>query len=144
MDYEPPFLHTYKSLLQGTNDLISDLSNVEKSEIPLIDLNRLKLNQLERDECMKEIAEAARKWGFFQVVNHGVSQEVLKSMEFEQMEVFRIPFGIKSQENFLNLPSRTYRWGNASATNSKQLMWSEALHMFLPDIAKMDHHKNLR
>lgn len=144
MDYEPPFLQTYMRLLQDTNDLIGDLSDVEKREIPLIDLRRLKLDQLEREECMKEITEAARKWGFFQVVNHGISQEVLKNMQFEEKEVFRTPFGIKSQENFLNLPSITYRWGNASAINPKQLMWSEALHMFFPDIEKMDQHKSLR
>jgi gibberellin 2-oxidase len=147
MDYEPPFLETYKTLLQSTN--FNDISNykssmVEKCEIPQIDLSRLNIGHLERKECMKEITEAAKKWGFFQVVNHGVSQEVIKSMQFEQMKVFRMPFGIKSQENFLNLPSRSYRWGNPSANNPKQLMWSEALHMFLPDIAKMNQHKSLR
>jgi gibberellin 2-oxidase len=148
MDYEPPFLEKYKTLLQSTN-ILNDISNyrssmVDKCEIPQIDLSRLNIGHLERKECMKEITEAAKKWGFFQVVNHGVSQEVIKSMQFEQMKVFRMPFGIKSQENFLNLPSRSYRWGNPSATNPKQLMWSEALHMFLPDIAKMDQHISLR
>lgn len=150
MDYDPPFLETYNTLLQGANN-ISDINDHKSSmvqkcdEIPLIDLKRLKLSHLEREECMKEISEAARKWGFFQVVNHGVSQEVLERMHFQQKEVFRTSFVIKSQENFLNLPSRSYRWGNSFATNPKQFMWSEALHMFVPDLAKMiHHHKSLR
>ncbi|XP_061341814.1 gibberellin 2-beta-dioxygenase 8-like [Gastrolobium bilobum] len=152
MDYEPPFLETYKTLLAsslgigvGISDIRNDTSSVvERYELPLIDLGRLNLDQLEREECMKEISEAARKWGFFQVVNHGVSQEMLKSLQFELMEVFHRPFANKSQDNFLNLTARSYNWGNLSATNMKQLSWSEAFHMLLPDIARMNQHKSMR
>ncbi|KHN36725.1 Gibberellin 2-beta-dioxygenase 8 [Glycine soja] len=93
---------------------------------------------------MREISEAARTWGFFQVVNHGVSQELLQSLRHQQVEVFRTPFARKSQESFFNLPARSYRWGNPSATNLRQISWSEAFHMFLPDIARMDQHQSLR
>lgn len=153
MDYEPPFLETYKTLLQsllgvevGTDEIRNDKSSmiVERCKLPLIDLNLLNLGHSERKECMKEITEAARKWGFFQVVNHGVSQEMLQSLQFEQMKVFRRPFANKSQENFLNLPAKNYRWGNPFATNLRQISWSEGFHILLPDIARMDQHKSLR
>lgn len=147
MDYEPPLLETYNTLLQGSLSVGSDINindTVEKSGIPIVDLNKLNLDHVEREGCMREITEAARNWGFFQVVNHGVSQELIQKLQYEQKEVFRKPFASKSKENFLNLPTRSYRWGNPYATNLRQLMWSEALHMFLPDIAKMDQHKNLR
>ncbi|MED6219834.1 hypothetical protein PIB30_039395 [Stylosanthes scabra] len=115
-------------------------------QLPLIDLSRLNNNNnnLEREECMKEITEASRRWGFFQVVNHGVSQETLKTLQFEQKKVFLQPFSNKSKENFLNLPLRCYRWGNPFATNMNQLSWSEAIHILLQDVTRMDHHhKNL-
>ncbi|RDY08330.1 Gibberellin 2-beta-dioxygenase 8, partial [Mucuna pruriens] len=149
MDYEPPFKEIYKTLLEGSVGVdfgMSDTRN-DKSEwrdLPLIDLGRLSKNYLEREECMKEISGAARTWGFFQVVNHGVSQELLQSLRYEQMKVFRAPFANKSRENFLNLPARSYRWGNPSATNSTQISWSEAFHMFLPDISRIDHRQTLR
>ena len=149
MDCEPPFLETYKNLLQsshgvgvGTGDITNDKSSM--AELPLIDLSPLNPDHHEREECMKEITEAARKWGFFQVVNHGVSQELLQTLQFEQMKLFFQPFANKSQENFLNLPARSYRWGNPSATNLSQLSWSEAMHLHFPDIARMDQHKSLR
>ncbi|KAL1346052.1 hypothetical protein HN51_019722 [Arachis hypogaea] len=151
MDYEPPFLETYKTLLQEedsnrNNDLLLVENFDDEIELPLIDLNRLNENNLdERDECMEEISDAARRWGFFQIVNHGISKDLLGMMLFEQMKLFYQPFVKKSSDNFLGLPPRTYRWGNPSATNLKQLLWSEAFHFPISDISMMDNqHKSLR
>ncbi|KHN36722.1 Gibberellin 2-beta-dioxygenase 8 [Glycine soja] len=136
MAYEPPFLETYKTLVQqhlgdSRNEFI-----VERCDIPLIDLGRL---SLEREECMREIAEAAREWGFFQVVNHGISHELLKSLQIEQKKVFYQPFLNKSSTQ-----GKAYRWGNPFATNLRQLSWSEAFHFYLTDISRMDQHETLR
>ncbi|TKY48976.1 Gibberellin 2-beta-dioxygenase 8 [Spatholobus suberectus] len=143
MDYEPPFLETYETLVQKhVGDSKNDSSLVERYEIPLIDLGWL---NGERDECKKEIAEAASKWGFFQVVNHGISQELLESLQFEQKKVFYQPFVNKSaQVNFSSLSAKPYRWGNPFATNLRQLSWSEAFHFYLTDISRMDQHESLR
>ncbi|MED6197004.1 hypothetical protein PIB30_052702 [Stylosanthes scabra] len=156
MDYEPPFLETYKTLLQqniedssNTNNnnnsllLVENFDDEEEIELPLIDLKRL---NDEREKCMEEISDAARRWGFFQIVNHGISNDLLGMMLFEQMKLFYQPFVKKSSHNFLgNLSPRTYRWGNPSATNLRQLLWSEAFHFPISDISMMDNdHKSLR
>ncbi|RDX68793.1 Gibberellin 2-beta-dioxygenase 8, partial [Mucuna pruriens] len=145
MDYEPPFLETYKTLVQKhVGDSRNDYSwsIVERCDIPLIDLSRL---NHEREECMKQVAEAASEWGFFQVVNHGVSQELLENLQIEQKKVFYQPFVNKSsQVNFSSFSAKTYRWGNAFATNLRQLSWSEAFHFYLTDISRMDQHQSLR
>jgi len=143
MDYEPPFLETYKALVQNhVDDSKNDSSLVERCELPVIDLGKF---NYERDECEKEIAEAANKWGFFQVVNHGISQELLKSLEFEQKKLFYQPFVNKSAKfNFSSLSAKTYRWGNPFATNLRQLSWSEAFHFYLSDISWMDQHHSMR
>ncbi|KAL2331583.1 hypothetical protein Fmac_019164 [Flemingia macrophylla] len=147
MDYEPQFLETYKTLVQNhVEDSSSDYScsTEERCDIPLIDLGRLNHDH-ERDECMKEIAEAAREWGFFQVVNHGISQELLLNLQIEQKKLFYQPFLNKSaQTSFSTLSAKTYRWGNAFATNLRQLSWSEAFHFYLTDISRMDQHQSLR
>ncbi|KAK7290819.1 hypothetical protein RIF29_05536 [Crotalaria pallida] len=158
MDCEPPFLEAYKTLLQssslgvGVGVRKDDIRNekfsmvVEKScdELPIIDLNLLNLGHFEREKCMKEITEAAKEWGFFQVVNHGVSQELLLNLKFEQMKVFQRPFATKSQEDFMNLPPNTYRWGNPSATNLSQIIWSETFFILLQDVARMDQQESIR
>ncbi|KAE9599796.1 putative gibberellin 2-beta-dioxygenase [Lupinus albus] len=146
MDYEPPFLETYKTLLQENTEDSKDYScsMVDTFELPMIDLSRLNFEHPEREECLKEITEAAMEWGFFQVVNHGISQELLENMHSEQMKVFYEPFVKKSTENVFGLSSKTYRWGNPSVTNLRQLSWSEAFHFSMSDISRMEQHKNLR
>ncbi|KAI4322820.1 hypothetical protein L6164_022479 [Bauhinia variegata] len=149
MDCDPPFLVTYNTLLQNSlgetrNEKTSMVVERSSCELPLIDFARLNPHCPEREECMKEIVEAARQWGFFQVVNHGISQELLESLQFELMKVFHRSFHAKTQENFLNLPAKSYRWGNPSAINLRQLSWSEAFHISFPDISKMEKHKSLR
>ncbi|KAG4968879.1 hypothetical protein JHK84_034918 [Glycine max] len=140
MAHEPPFLETYKTLVQkhkgDSRNGYSSCSIVERCDIPLIDLSRL---SLEREECMREIAEAAREWGFFQVVNHGISHELLKSLQIEQKKVFYQPFVNKSSTQ-----AKAYRWGNRFATDLRQLSWSEAFHFYLTDISRMDQHETLR
>ncbi|KAF5478833.1 hypothetical protein F2P56_005362 [Juglans regia] len=144
MDHEPPFQETYENLLHLPYDHEPKDENVfmvEECDLPMIDLSRL---DLERGKCIKEIARAAREWGFFQVVNHGVSQEVLSSLKYEQTKVFRLPFKKKMEDDFLNLSAKSYRWGNSKATSLKQVPWSEAFHFSISDISRMNGYKSLR
>ena len=142
MDHEPPFRETYKTLLHNFSigkPKEENLFMVEECDLPLIDLSQL---NVEREKCIKQIAQAAREWGFFQVVNHGVSQEVLKILKDEQMKLFHLPFQKKIEDNFLNLPANSYRWGNSKATSLRQVPWSEALHLSLADISRMNECKS--
>lgn len=135
---DPPFEITYKNLftnLKGTTQKnLPELSSVEECELPLIDLSRLKLGDSERRACKKQIARAAEEWGFFQVVNHGISLKVLEKMRAEQMKLFKKPFHEKTNYKDLNFSAGSYRWGTPSATCLKQLSWSEAFHVSLSDV----------
>lgn len=146
MAYEPSFQETYKTILHDSFDESNDKSLliVEECELPLINLSQLNLEQLERDKCIKEIAQAARQWGVFQVVNHGVPEEILNNLQYEQKMVFHLPFEKKAEEKFLNLSTNSYRWGNPVATSLKQVPWSETLHISLADISRMDKRNSLR
>ncbi|XP_054811147.1 gibberellin 2-beta-dioxygenase 8-like [Prosopis cineraria] len=142
MDYEPLFLEACKKLLESSLDTrTTDMIPVEIStcDLPVIDLGRLNsTDHVEREECKKEIIEAAKQWGFFQVVNHGISQQLLQRLLSEQMKVFHRPFAQKSQETSTSF---NYKWGNPFATNPRQLSWSEAFHVLPhgpPNMA--DHH----
>ncbi|KAL5776847.1 hypothetical protein ACOSP7_009773 [Xanthoceras sorbifolium] len=48
-------------------------------EIPVIDFS--KLNGEERAKTLAEIAVACEDWGFFQLVNHGITEEVLERVK---------------------------------------------------------------
>lgn len=55
---------------------LADLKSSTHRTIPVIDLSGLD-SIARRQELIKQVGEAARTWGFFQVVNHGVPVQVL-------------------------------------------------------------------
>lgn len=135
---DPPFEKTYKNLfdnLTGTPQKnLPELSAVEECELPLIDLNQLNRGDFARQACKKQIARASQEWGFFQVINHGISREVLENMREEQVKLFKMPFDEKIDYKDSNFSAGSYRWGTPSATCLKQLSWSEAFHVSLSDV----------
>ncbi|KAG9441244.1 hypothetical protein H6P81_017098 [Aristolochia fimbriata] len=153
----PPLMTTYESLLGSTAMKLpddEDGSGTSVDQLPLIDLARLhqSCGDHERKECKKEIAEASRTWGFFQVINHGVSKDLLHRISTEQMKLFRqVPFDEKRQnvKKLLSLSkddTTTYRWGSQNAASINRLSWSEAFHIpmaaLLDEYQKINHHQN--
>ncbi|MBA0871386.1 hypothetical protein Goshw_024999 [Gossypium schwendimanii] len=142
MDSDPPFHETYKTLFAVTkplnNDWLASVTAVEELELPLIDLTWLSLESPEKERCKNDIARAANEWGFFQVVNHGISRDVLEKMRDEQVKVFKQPFQHKCREDkFMNVSAGSYRWGTPTATCLRQLSWSEAFHIPMTDISSL-------
>ncbi|KAG8634398.1 gibberellin 2-beta-dioxygenase 8 [Manihot esculenta] len=140
MDMDPPFHEIYNTLLDNTILNKSETKTsvvVDECELPLIDLRRLSVDESdEKDKCKEEITRASQEWGFFQVVNHGISREILEKMRREQVKLFKQSFDKKRQEDkFLNFSSGTYRWGTPTATCISQLSWSEAFHIPLTDVS---------
>lgn len=152
MDFDPPFQETYKALLPNSISCSNTTNGnrvfvFEEYELPLIDLSHLMSpHHKEKEMCIQEIVDAASNWGFFEVVNHGIPEEVLKGMSYEQKKVFHQPFEDKSQHKFLNLSPNCYRWGNPKATRLTQLSWSEAFHISLTEVSAMNNieYKSLR
>ncbi|CAL1397743.1 unnamed protein product [Linum trigynum] len=149
MEIDPPFREAYKDLLIDKKKQMKQMKNssapplsdtavvsniIEECELPLIDLQPLVTGgPLEREQCKNQMARASREWGFFQVVNHGVSREILDRMRKEQMKVFKQPFERKKEED--KFSAGTYRWGTPTATCLRQLAWSEAFHIPMTDIS---------
>ncbi|KMT16653.1 hypothetical protein BVRB_3g049390 [Beta vulgaris subsp. vulgaris] len=50
-----------------------------KLQVPVINLEGIG-NKNGYEEIVKQVLDASEKWGFFQVVNHGISMEVLNNM----------------------------------------------------------------
>ncbi|CAN1319049.1 Gibberellin 2-beta-dioxygenase 8 [Linum perenne] len=98
MEIDPPFSETYKDLLSNHQpppppaDVHVASATVE---LPVIDLARLSCHDTS-ESCKDDIAKASEEWGFFQVVNHGISREILDRMRREQVKVFKQPFDKKN------------------------------------------------
>ncbi|KAL0918389.1 hypothetical protein M5K25_010394 [Dendrobium thyrsiflorum] len=137
--YDPPFSQHYSFLFSASAEAEHSFSSHEsrviaECELPLIDLKDLQCgNEEERMDCVAEIANASSEWGFFQVVNHGISTELLKEIRREQKRLFHRPFENKVGSKVLN---ESYRWGNPTATSLDQFSWSEAFHVPLSKLAE--------
>lgn len=64
---------------------------VQPIELPVIDLSA------ERSEVSKLIVEACEEYGFFKVINHGVSDDIIGQMEEEGLNFFTKPLSEKQK-----------------------------------------------
>ncbi|CAH1448337.1 unnamed protein product [Lactuca virosa] len=144
--FDPPFQEFYKKLFDdhffngpcpGGHEIeFSHNAKECKFELPLIDLSHLNIGGFKHEDCKREIAKAAQEWGFFQVVNHGVSHDILEKLMSEQVKVFKKPFQVKVNGlPELNFPAGSYQWGTPSANCLQQLAWSESFHVPLIELS---------
>ncbi|XP_009377752.2 jasmonate-induced oxygenase 1 [Pyrus x bretschneideri] len=104
--------------------------------IPIIDLqNLLSDNRCLREATMRSISSACREWGFFQVVNHGVSHELMKRARDTWREFFSLPLEVKQE--YSNKPSTYEGYGSRLGVEKGAILdWSDYyfLHYMPPQI----------
>nr|A2A1A0.1 RecName: Full=S-norcoclaurine synthase 1; Short=CjNCS1 [Coptis japonica]ADK56103.1 2OG/Fe(II)-dependent dioxygenase-like protein [synthetic construct]BAF45337.1 norcoclaurine synthase [Coptis japonica var. dissecta] len=107
-------------------------------EIPVIDLSRLLDQQYACDELAK-FHSACLDWGFFQLINHGVREEVIEKMKVDTEDFFRLPF--KEKNAYRQLPNGMEGYGQAFVTSEEQkLDWAD-MHFL---ITKPVQERNMR
>ncbi|KAL5145521.1 1-aminocyclopropane-1-carboxylate oxidase 5 [Glycine soja] len=67
--------------------------------VPVIDFS--KLNGEERAKTMAQIANGCEEWGFFQLINHGIPEELLERVKKVASEFYKL----EREENFKNSTS---------------------------------------
>ncbi|KAL6209707.1 hypothetical protein ACLB2K_020647 [Fragaria x ananassa] len=72
------------------------LSIIEAEGIPLIDLSAINYPNSSPDpeaiaSIVREVGNACKEWGFFQVINHGVSSDKLQKIEADAKKFFPLP-----------------------------------------------------
>ncbi|BBN00115.1 protein MpF3H [Marchantia polymorpha subsp. ruderalis] len=60
-------------------------------EIPVISLKNITSSDADRARIVAEIGLACAEWGIFQVVDHGVPEELMTKMAANSMEFFKLP-----------------------------------------------------
>ncbi|XP_008793200.1 probable 2-oxoglutarate-dependent dioxygenase At5g05600 [Phoenix dactylifera] len=78
--------------------------------IPIVDLGGLTGGAAEREATMREISGACKEWGFFQVVNHGVSPELMRRAREVWREFFHLP--PEEKQVFANSPNTFEGYGS--------------------------------
>ncbi|KAB2630525.1 protein SRG1-like [Pyrus ussuriensis x Pyrus communis] len=109
--------------------------------IPVIDLQDLLSDKRSlRESTMRSISSACREWGFFQVVNHGVSHELMKRARDTWREFFGQPLEVKQE--YSNKPNTYEGYGSRLGVEKGAILdWSDYyfLHYMPPQLR--NHHK---
>nr|GMD06577.1 protein SRG1-like [Ipomoea batatas] len=110
-------------------------------EIPVINL----ANLLKGDnEELKKMDIASKEWGFFQLINHGVSSSLVEKVKTDTKDFFHLP--MEEKKKFWQEPGDLQGFGHAFVISEEQkLDWSDMFYiMTLPTyLRKSDLFPNL-
>lgn len=101
-----------------------DPRKVESEEsVPIIDVSNW-----DDPNVAESICDAARKWGFFQIVNHGVPLEVLEDLKNAAHRFFELPIEERKKYLKANSPSEIVRLCTSfNPQPEKVLEWKDYL-----------------
>lgn len=95
----------------------------ENVMIPVIDLQGL-WREEEQQNIIEQIGSACKKWGFMQIINHGVSENLLENINMQGRGLFSLPF--EQKLNAKRAPDGVTGYGVARISPFfSKLMWSE-------------------
>lgn len=81
-------------------------------QLPVIDLSGLETGNSEvREKIAKRIAAACAKWGFFQLINHGVPKKCLDDVQDQARRFFELPMEQKQRAITLETANTTNNYG---------------------------------
>ncbi|XP_010922559.1 jasmonate-induced oxygenase 2 isoform X1 [Elaeis guineensis] len=108
----------------------------EGLKIPIIDLGGLAGDSGERQATMQEMWDACKEWGFFQVVNHGVSLDLVEKMRKLWKEFFHLP--MEEKKAYANSPKTYEGYGSRLGVAKDAILdWTDYFFFHLyPDSVK--------
>ncbi|KAL8091118.1 oxoglutarate-dependent flavonoid 7-O-demethylase 1-like [Apium graveolens] len=116
-----------------------NVSSTNLQEVPVIDLEILHDGgSVDADELNK-LHQACKEWGFFQLINHGVSDSLLDKVKTEIEEFFKLP--LEEKKKFGQLEGDIEGYGQAFVVSKEQqLEWADMFYMItLPAEIRKPH-----
>ncbi|KAL1545484.1 Jasmonate-induced oxygenase 2, variant 2 [Salvia divinorum] len=113
----------------------------EGANIPVIDMEGLSSSDAEvRRRTAALIDQACREWGFFQVVNHGVSSDLMARSREAWREFFQLPLAEK--QSYANSPATYEGYGSRLGVEKGiSLDWSDYFFLHFLPIGLRDENK---
>ncbi|KAK7319166.1 hypothetical protein RJT34_03884 [Clitoria ternatea] len=107
-------------------------------EIPVIDFSKFLSQHLKGPELNK-LHYACKQWGFFQVINHGVSSALVERVKRGALDFFNLP--IEEKKRFGQRDGDVQGYGQAFVVSEDQkLEWADMFFMFtLPSHIRKPH-----
>ncbi|XP_044460648.1 protein SRG1-like [Mangifera indica] len=106
-DQDPPFISNAASLPQ----------------VPVIDFQKLQTGDL-MDSELDKLHQACKEWGFFQLINHGVSSSLVEKLKGETQEFFDMP--LEEKKKYWQREGEIEGFGQAFVVSEEQkLDWAD-------------------
>jgi len=106
----------------------------EYVDVPLIDLAPCHTgDEIGIQKVVKEVDAACREWGAFQVINHGIPDDVVLRAREAMKRVFHLPpeIKLKAQRDYI----KNYNGFGAGSMLCPSKQWSEAFQFLMTDEA---------
>lgn len=108
------------------------------ANVPVIDMSKL-LSADFMDSELHKFHHACKEWGFFQLINHGVSNSLIEKMKVEIPNFFNLP--MEEKKKYWQQPGDTQGFGQAFVVSEDQkLDWTDMFAMYtLPTYLRKPH-----
>ncbi|KAL3648792.1 hypothetical protein CASFOL_005195 [Castilleja foliolosa] len=131
-----------KIFVRPSHELAQELTknkNCSHIQIPVIDLSDIRKPE-ERKRIVEEVKVASETWGFFQVVNHGISQDVIDGM-IDGIKKFHEQDVEEKKKYYSRDFKRRVRFNcSHDLFTSKTTTWKDTLSIRFPGPDPNDHH----
>lgn len=98
--------------------------------IPMIDISPLIRGSDHTDEVTHAISHACKEWGFFQVVHHGVTPDLVQKMKDVWREFFYSP--IAAKKIYANNPTTYEGYGSRVGVDKEAILdWGDYFFLYL-------------
>ncbi|KAG5243109.1 2-oxoglutarate-dependent dioxygenase [Salix suchowensis] len=121
--------------------LNNDVSQPQEVDVPVIDFQNLFSSDRGLcDEALRCVHNACREWGFFQIVNHGVSHELMKRTCEVWHEFFNLP--LDEKQKYANTPATYEGYGSrVGVEKGASLDWSDYFFLLLMPLSLVNQSK---
>lgn len=120
---------------ESVRPIVENKPSYDNINIPLIDLKGLS-----EEEAARQVGEACREWGFFQVVNHGVREELMKKAREVWREFFMQP--LEEKEKYANSPTTYEGYGSRLGIKKGAILdWSDYFFLHYMPSSLCNHSK---
>ncbi|KAK7838460.1 protein srg1 [Quercus suber] len=123
---------SYSSTLQDSRGALSQFlvfisDTTSLSQVPVIDMQRLFSAEF-MDTELEKLHYASKEWGFFLLINHGVSISLVEKVKVGIQKLFNLP--MEEKKKIWQLPGDIEGFGQAFVVSEEQkLDWGDMFYM---------------
>jgi len=111
----------------------------DANNIPIIDLGGLSDHHVS-SSILKQISDACKEWGFFQITNHGVNPDLMDRARETWRQFFHLPMEVKQQ--YANSPKTYEGYGSRLGIEKGAILdWSDYYYLHYLPLSLKDCNK---